>query len=45
MGAAVGKAEEVAQESRSDDLDQTPAFDPAEPEPIPNDNFDQRWGA
>jgi hypothetical protein len=25
--------------------DQTPAFDPAEPEPVPEDDFDQSWGA
>jgi hypothetical protein len=27
------------------DLDQTPAFDPTEPEPIPDFDFDQTWGA
>jgi hypothetical protein len=28
-----------------DDLDQSPEFDPTEPEPIPEDDFDQTWGA
>jgi hypothetical protein len=27
------------------DLDQTPAFDPTEPDPIPEFDFDQTWGA
>jgi hypothetical protein len=36
---------EVAQDSSPDDLDQSSAFDPAEPEPIPDDDFDQSWGA
>jgi len=27
------------------DLDQTPEFDPAEPEPIPEEHFDQSRGA
>jgi hypothetical protein len=27
------------------DLDQTPAFDPTEPEAIPDYDFDQTWGA
>ena len=27
------------------DLDQTTPFDPAEPEPIPDDDFDQSWSA
>jgi hypothetical protein len=48
-----GKAEhdEVAQESFPDDLDQSPEFDPADPEPIPDHasrgarDFDQTWGA
>ncbi|MFH1764316.1 MAG: hypothetical protein ABIF09_09000, partial [Gemmatimonadota bacterium] len=34
-------AEEVARESLPDDLDQTPDLDPAEPDPIPEDHFDQ----
>ncbi|MCJ7629274.1 MAG: hypothetical protein MUO50_12920, partial [Longimicrobiales bacterium] len=33
--------DEAAQESSPDDLDQTAQFDPAEPEPIPQDHFDQ----
>jgi len=40
-----GEQEEVAQESLPDDLDQSPNFDPTEPGPIPNDKFDQSWGA
>ena len=36
---------EAAQESFPDDLDQSPDFDPAEPEPVPEDTFDQTWGA
>ena len=35
------QSQEAAQESSPDDLDQSPAFDPAEPEPIPEDDFDQ----
>jgi len=38
------EAEAVAQEPFPDDLDQTPEFDPAEPEPIPEDDFDQSYG-
>ena len=32
---------EAAQGSLPDDLDQTPEFDPTEPEPIPQGDFDQ----
>ena len=39
-----GLADEVAQESFPDDLDQSSEFDPAEPEPVPDDDFDQSWG-
>jgi hypothetical protein len=39
------ETEKVAQEPFPDDLDQTPEFDPAEPEPFPEDDFDQCWGA
>jgi hypothetical protein len=39
------KRDEAAQESFPDDLDQSPEFDPADPEPIPQDDFDQSWGA
>jgi len=45
MGAAGGQAEEVVQESSPDDLDQTPHFDPTEPEPVSEPDFDQTWGA
>ena len=45
MGAADGEAEEVAQDSFPDDLNQTPEFDPTEPEPIPEHDFDQTRGA
>lgn len=44
MGLVVVEAEEVAQESLPGDLDQTPEFDPAEPEPAPDDDFDQTRG-
>jgi hypothetical protein len=40
-----GQAEEVAQESFPDDLDQSSEFDPTEPEPIPDDDFDQSGDA
>jgi len=43
MGPDGRQAEEVAQESFPDDLDQSSAFDPTEPEPIPDDDFDQSW--
>jgi hypothetical protein len=45
MGPDGAQAEEAAWESFPDDLDQSPAFDPAEPEPIPDNNFGQSWGA
>jgi hypothetical protein len=41
MGTCRGKHHELAQESLPDDLSQSPAFDPIEPEPIPEDDFDQ----
>ena len=44
MGLDGGVAGTVVQESFPDDLDQTTQFDPAEPEPIPEDDFDQSWG-
>jgi len=37
------EAKEVALGSAPDDLDQTPDFDPADPEPIPDHDFDQSW--
>jgi len=27
-----------------DDLDQSPEIDPTDPEPVPQDHFDQSWG-
>ena len=45
MGPDGGQADEVAQESFPDDLDQSSEFDPADPEPIPEDDFDQSWDA
>ena len=44
MGPDGGQAGEAAQESFPDDPDQSPEFDPAEPEPVPEDDFDQSWG-
>jgi hypothetical protein len=44
MGLTGGEVEEAAQESFPDGLDQSPDFDPAEPEPVPVDDFDQSWG-
>jgi len=45
IGPDGGKHHEVAKESFPDDLDQSPEFDPTEPEPIPEDDFDQSWDA
>jgi hypothetical protein len=45
MGIGGGKAEKLAQEPFPDDLDQSPDFHPTEPEPIPQDHFDQSRGA
>jgi hypothetical protein len=45
MGTGGGEAEKVAQESFPDHLDQSPEFDPADPKPIPVDDFDQSWNA
>jgi len=45
MGPGSGAPEESARESFPDDLDQTPRFDPAEPEPTPEDDLDQTWNA
>ncbi len=45
MGSDDGQVDEVAQEPFPDDLDQTPGFDPADPEPVPEDGFDQSWEA
>jgi hypothetical protein len=43
MGFGGGEAKEAAQECFPDDLDQTPPYDPTEPEPQPEENFDQSW--
>jgi len=45
MGAAGGETHKAAQEFFPDDLDQSPEFDPTDPEPVPEDNFDQSWDA
>ncbi|MGD2123025.1 MAG: hypothetical protein PVJ76_14825 [Gemmatimonadota bacterium] len=45
LGPDGGTHYEAAQESFPDDLDQTPEFDPTEPESVPEDNFDQSGGA
>ena len=45
LGPRSGVAEEAAQESFPDDLDQSLEFDPTDPEPIPEDDFDQSGGA
>ncbi len=45
IGLGGGEAEEATQESSPDDLGQSPQFDPAQPEPIPHDHFDQSWTA
>ncbi len=34
-------ADEVAHQLPADDLDQTPDHDPAQPDPLPDDDFDQ----
>ena len=41
MGPVGGNHDEVAHESFPDDLDQTPEFDPTQPEPAPADDFDR----
>jgi len=45
MGPGQPEHDEVAQQSFPDDLDQSPEFDPTDPEPIPEDDFDQSSGA
>ena len=45
MRLAGAESEEAVQESFPDDLGQTPEFDPAEPEAVPEDDFDLTWGA
>ena len=43
-GPSGGEADQAAHESFPEDLDQSPEFDPTDPEPIPQDHFDQSWG-
>jgi hypothetical protein len=45
MGFGRGKHHEVAHGFFPDDLDQSPEFDPTDPEPIPENDFDQSWEA
>ena len=45
IGSGQPEHHKVAQESFPDDLDQTPDFDPTEPEPIPEETLDQSWDA
>jgi hypothetical protein len=45
MRLAGAESEVAVQETSPDDLDQSSEFDPADPEPIPEDDFDQTWGA
>jgi hypothetical protein len=45
MGPGGGETEEAVQEFFPDNLDQSPEFDPADPEPIPVEDFDQNWDA
>jgi hypothetical protein len=45
IGTGQAEQDEVAQDAFPDDLDQTTPFDPAEPEPIPQDHFDQSGSA
>ena len=44
MGSGQSEHDEIAQEFLPNDLDQSPEFDPAEPEPVPEDDFDQSSG-
>ncbi len=39
-----GEHHEAAREVLPDDLDQSPGFDPADPEPIPEDDSHQSLG-
>ena len=45
MGRPPGSDLEAVQGSFPDNLDQSPEFDPADPEPVPEDDFDQTWDA
>ena len=44
MGSGQSEHDGIAQESLPNDLDQSPEFHPAEPEPVPEDDFDQSSG-
>ena len=44
MDLSAGEQQEAAQGFFPDDLDQSPEFDPAGPEPVPEDDFDQSQG-
>lgn len=44
MGPDGTERDEVVQPLPLDDLDQTPDYDPSDPEPIPEDHFDQSGG-
>jgi hypothetical protein len=43
MGTGGAERDKLAEHPPSDDLDQSPDFDPTEPEPIPEENSDQSW--
>jgi hypothetical protein len=45
MGFEGAESDEAAQDALFDYLDQSPEFGPAGPEPLPEDDFDQRWEA
>ncbi len=44
MGPGRPEHDEAAQKSLPGGLDQTSESDPAAPEPMPGDHFDQSWG-
>jgi hypothetical protein len=45
IGFVGGESEEAARDAFHEDLDQSSGVDPADPEPIPEDDLDQRWDA
>ena len=45
MNRSGGQRIEAVQEVLPDDLDQSPTFDPADPDPVPEDDFNQSWDA
>ena len=45
MGFAGAESYEAAQESSHVDLNQTEEFDPTDPEPVPEEDFEQSWDA